>query len=148
MSLDFPTTAAFGLHVMYVDDDADLVMLVANLLERHGHIVSRFTAPREALAQFKSHPGDFDVIVTDLSMPCMSGIDLAREMRAIREDTLVLMVTGHIDGEDAARARDAGVREVILKTHIAGKLAQAVELSARQFQTAPDANSRRQQRSR
>jgi len=65
--------------VLYVDDEEALVFLASRVLSRLGHSISGFTNPKEALEAFRAHPQNFDVLVTDLSMPqCRASISRAR----------------------------------------------------------------------
>jgi len=110
-----PPVRAAGRRVLYVDDEEALIYLANRVLTRIGHHVSSFTDPVEALASFRAHPQDFDIVVTDLSMPRMSGLEFSREVLAVRPDIPVLMTTGYIRDEDEEDARAVGVRELILK---------------------------------
>src|SRR2546428_3540604 len=71
-----------GQRVLYVDDEEPLVFLMTPMLEQLGYKVTGCTDPEKALEMFGSGPQDFDVVVSDLSMPGMSGVDLARELLA------------------------------------------------------------------
>lgn len=104
-----------GKRVLYVDDEESLVILATRVLERLGHKVTTCTEPQEALVLLRARPWDFDVLVTDLSMPHMSGFELAIEALALRPQLPVLMTTGYISAEDEIRARALGIREVVLK---------------------------------
>ena len=104
-----------GQRVLYVDDEEALVFLAKRVLSRLGHSIVVFTDPREALEAFRAQPREFDIVVTDLSMPHMSGFDLAREVLALRPGMPVLVTTGYIRAEDEHAARAAGIRELILK---------------------------------
>jgi len=104
-----------GIRVLYVDDEAALVSLADRTLTRMGHQVSRFTDPREALDAFRAQPQGYDVMVTDLSMPHMSGIELARAVRALRPGMPVVLISGYTRLEDEDRAGAAGILEFILK---------------------------------
>ena len=73
-----------GQHILYLDDDEALVYLVRRLLERHGFRVSGYIDQGEALAALRAEPHLFDLVLTDYNMPGMSGLDVAREVRAIR----------------------------------------------------------------
>jgi DNA-binding NtrC family response regulator len=85
------------------------------MLSRQGHHVSGFTEPQAALAAFRADPNAFDVIVTDLSMPAMSGFDLATAAHALRPDIPVVMTTGWLRAEDELKARQAGIAELVMK---------------------------------
>ena len=104
-----------GKRVLYVDDEEALVFLADRVLSRLGHSISGFTDPREALAAFRARPQEFDIVVTDLSMPHMSGFELAHEVLALRPGVPVLMTSGYIRAEDEHLARAAGIRELVLK---------------------------------
>jgi len=101
--------------VLYVDDETALVRLATHALERLGYRVSGYTEPAAALRDFQAAPNAFDVVVTDLSMPGMSGFELARAILAIRSDIPVLMTSGYVNPRDEDTARNIGVRSMILK---------------------------------
>jgi CheY-like chemotaxis protein len=84
-----------GEHVLLVDDEQILANLAAAFLAQAGYQVTRFYDPASALAAFKSRPGDYDVLLTDLAMPGMTGIELASEMRAIRPELPIVLCTGY-----------------------------------------------------
>ena len=113
--------------VLYVDDEEALVSLVKRMFARLGHGVDGFTDPQQALEAFRSRPQDYDVVVTDLAMPAMSGFDLARAVLALRPDTPVLVTTGYVRPEDEVVARQIGVREFILKPVASDELARVLD---------------------
>jgi CheY-like chemotaxis protein len=113
--------------VLFVDDEAALVSLASRVLARLGHRVTSFTDPRTALAAFAAHPDDFDVVVTDLSMPHMSGFDLARAVTALRPALPVLMTTGYVTPDDEATAHGLGIRALVLKPFSVDHLARLVD---------------------
>jgi CheY-like chemotaxis protein len=104
------------IHVLFVDDDPALVRLGALRLTRLGYQVTGCDSPEEALERFRDHPADFDALITDLSMPGMSGMELAREFLSLRPDLPILMVSGQFTPQDAAEARQIGVRCTLAKT--------------------------------
>jgi len=116
-----------GRRVLYVDDEEALVFLASRVLSRMGHGISGFTDPKEALETFRARPQDFDIVVTDLSMPHMSGLDLAREVLAVCPGMPVLMTTGYIRDEDEHNARAAGIRELILKPATMDELGRVLD---------------------
>jgi len=113
-------------HVLYLDDEWQLVMLARCALERLGYQVSAFTLATEALTAFKSDPSQYDLVVTDYNMPGVSGLDLARELLALRPGLPVLLVSGYISEELKANARDAGVSGLIYKPTTIDELGDAV----------------------
>ncbi len=120
-----------GMRVLYVDDEEALVFLATRALAQFGHDVRGFIDPRSALEAFRSQAQNFDVVVTDLSMPEMSGFDLAHELRAVRPEVPVLMLTGYIRAEDELAAQQAGVRELLLKPTTMDELAQVLDTCLR-----------------
>ncbi len=104
-----------GERVLYVDDEEPLVLLMTHMLERLGYGVTGCTDPEKALEMFQSRPYEFDVVVCDLSMPGMSGIDLARALLQIRPGIPILMASGYIRAADNEQVRSLGLPDLILK---------------------------------
>ena len=104
-----------GERVLFLDDEEPIVLLASRMLDRLGYKVEAHTRAADALEAFRRRPGEFDLVLTDLSMPGASGMDFAREVLGIRPDVPVIMTTGYIDPDDLDRARRIGVCEVILK---------------------------------
>ncbi|MGH8178901.1 MAG: PAS domain-containing protein [Steroidobacter sp.] len=104
-----------GQRIMYVDDEEALVYLTTRMLQRLGYQVSGFTDPGKALQAFQQSPAGYDVVVTDLSMPGMSGFHFARALLDVRADIAVLMTSGYVRPQDRETARELGVRDLILK---------------------------------
>ena len=113
-------------HILYLDDEPSLVLLVQRQLARRGYRVAGFTKQAEALAALRAEPAAFDLVVTDYNMPGISGLDVAREVRAIRADLPVMVVSGHVDETLLAEAAGAGVRELILKANGVDELCAAL----------------------
>ena len=131
-----------GEHVMYVDDEEALVFLVERALRRMGYDVSGFSDPAAALSAFRAQPEAFDVLVTDLSMPGMSGQEVAIEARRIRADVPVIMTSGYIRPEDLETAERLRINQLVYKANTIDELGQAL---AREIQALPkrrDANGR------
>ena len=120
-----------GPRILYLDDDESLVFLVGRLLARRGFQVSGYTDQREALDALRADAGAFDLVVTDYNMPGMSGLDVAREVRAIRPDLPVAIASGFIDETLRADAEGAGVRELIFKASAVEDLCEAFVRLAR-----------------
>ena len=101
--------------ILFVDDDEALVFLARETLGGLGYDVTAFDDPVKALVTFRQAPEAFDAVVTDLSMPRMSGFDLARGVLALRPGVPVVLTSGYIRPEDEGEAERLGVRAVILK---------------------------------
>jgi signal transduction histidine kinase/CheY-like chemotaxis protein len=101
--------------ILLVDDEQMLAEMVKKMLERLGYEVTARMSSQEALEVFAESPDQFDVVVTDQTMPGMTGLDLAGQLLRIRPDIPIILCTGYstIISEEAAKA--AGVREFALK---------------------------------
>ena len=103
-----------GGHVMYVDDEEAIVFLMSRMLERIGYRVTGFTDAHDALQAFRMNPRGFDAVITDLAMRGSTGLELAREMCAIRPDVRIALASGYADNKEAD-ARESGIALVIRK---------------------------------
>ena len=111
-----------GQSVLYVDDEESLVYLVTRVLERLGYRVDGYLDPLEALQAFQANPTRYQAVVTDLSMPTMSGIDFARAVLQARPDLPVVMTSGYVRPKDREQVREVGVRELLLKPNTVEEL--------------------------
>ncbi len=116
------TTRARGEHILYVDDEPTLVSLVKRLLTRAGYVVTGYTDPRDALAAFRQDPASFDLVVTDYSMPEMTGLELAAALLHLRPDLPVLLTSGYRSPGLAEEARQVGVHRVLDKVDSTAEL--------------------------
>jgi len=104
-----------GVRVLYVDDEEPLVVLATRWLGRLGHHVTGFTDAASALDAFRARPHDFDAVISDFSMPGLSGPDLVRQILAIRPDIVVVMSSGYLRPEDHQLAKEIGATDVVGK---------------------------------
>ena len=114
-------------NILYLDDEEALVLFGTRMLTRLGFRVTGFTDAEEALQEFRAHSGEFDAIVTDLSMPRMNGLDFARAVLAIRPEIAVVITSGYVRPEDQEKAQNLGIRDFILKPSTADQLAKALD---------------------
>jgi CheY-like chemotaxis protein len=115
-----------GEHVLFIDDEEAIVDLAARMLERLGYDVTACTDPARALGMFQLRPRDFDAVVTDLAMPGMSGLELARDLLAVRSDVPILLTSGNAPAEVQEAAIRMGVRELIPKPETINELSRAL----------------------
>ena len=104
-----------GEHILYIDDEKPLVFLMTRILTRLGYKVTGCNEPEKAIKLFAEAPDGFDAVVTDLSMPGMSGIDIARELLQIRPGIPILVASGYIRPADNEEVRSLGLPDLILK---------------------------------
>ena len=111
-----------GEHVLYVDDEEAIVDVATRLLKDLGYRVTGTTDAGLALAEIRSRPYEFDVLVTDLAMPGLPGAELARQVRDIRPGIPVVLTTGYVRPEDAEAVQRLGVVDVIVKPNLVADL--------------------------
>ena len=121
-----PVVGGEGKRILYVDDDESIIFLMTRLLQRQGYRVSGYTDPRAAIAALSEAPHAFDLAVTDYNMPGMSGLDVVRALRKIRDDLPIALASGYITEELRTKAPAAGVSELVYKPNTADELCEAV----------------------
>jgi PAS domain S-box-containing protein len=112
--------------ILFVDDEPMLVDISKKILESLGYRVTVCTKSKEALELFKNDPMAFDAILTDYTMPQMTGIELAQEIISIRPDIPVLLSTGDTETITQHKATVAGINALILKPLKIGDLAETL----------------------
>lgn len=124
-----PTVASVGTlgHVLYVDDDESIALLVQRWLQRHGYQVSTFTDPQDALRALEQPDLDVDLCISDFNMPGLSGLNFARALKALRPQLPVAITSGYISEELRRDAPAAGVDELIYKPDTVEDLCQAIK---------------------
>jgi len=121
-----PCGVAAPMRVLYVDDQEILARFVTTALRRQGCLITSFTDPRAAVEAFRQQPSGFDLVILDLSMPGMSGLELARALRDVRSDLPIILTTGFLEPEDEETATRIGISEVIGKPYEMGTLTDAI----------------------
>src|SRR5262245_8587629 len=115
-----------GQRVLIVDDEEPLVRLATRTLEELGYLPTGLTSSTAALAAFRADPEAFDAVITDERMPGMTGSALIRELRGIRRQIPILLMSGYVGGAVASRAHEAGANEVMNKPLSARDLATSL----------------------
>ncbi|MDH3393266.1 MAG: response regulator, partial [Desulfobulbaceae bacterium] len=101
--------------ILVVDDEEDISFMLKGGLERFGYRVSARTNSAEALAEFASSPNDFNLIITDQTMPDMTGTAMAKEVLKLRPDMPIILYSGYSDLVAGKAAKDIGIRKFLLK---------------------------------
>lgn len=125
-----------GQSVLYVDDEESLVYLVTRVLQRLGYRVVGFTDANEALAAFRSDPTAYEAVVTDLSMPSMSGIEFASHVLQLRPEVPVVMTSGYVRAKDRESVMKTGVRDLLLKPNTVEELGEVLHRLMAQARTS------------
>jgi CheY-like chemotaxis protein/anti-sigma regulatory factor (Ser/Thr protein kinase) len=117
--------------ILFVDDEESVVKLNHQLLERLGYQVQSTTKPLEALEWFKADPDQFDVIITDMTMPRLTGDRLAAEVLKIRPQMSVIICTGYSERMSTEKAEALGARKYLEKPidllNLASSLREVIE---------------------
>ncbi len=109
--------------ILFVDDEPAMSKIYTSMLERLGYTVSFRTSSVEALEAFKAQPDKYDVVITDQTMPHLTGQMLAKEIMAIRPDIPIILCTGHSDTIDEEKARAIGIKVFVMKPITMGEIA-------------------------
>jgi CheY-like chemotaxis protein len=101
--------------ILYIDDEPALANLVEKMLSKLGYGITTMTSSLEALDLFKTRPETFDLVITDMTMPVMTGDKLAEKLMEIRPDIPVILCTGYSEHISSESAKTIGIREYIMK---------------------------------
>ncbi|MCF6246828.1 MAG: response regulator [Desulfobacula sp.] len=101
--------------IMVVDDETGILFSTRELLEYCGYKVSAFMNGQQAFDEFKKNPNALDLVITDMTMPKMTGDILAEEILKIRPDLPIILCTGYSDRISEERAREMGIRKFVQK---------------------------------
>ena len=101
--------------VLFVDDNESIVSVAAELLAHLGYEAEVYVDPREALAAFEKAPYGYDLVITDVTMPGMTGMELARRVKDIRPDIPLALLTGYSDLVDQDSAMAVGANALLYK---------------------------------
>ncbi|MBF0550371.1 MAG: response regulator [Deltaproteobacteria bacterium] len=101
--------------ILIVDDEVILVAMGRRMLEALGYTVVARTSSIEACEAFRAQPDKFDLVISDQTMPYMTGAELARELLQIRPDIPIILCTGHSEALTHQKAKSIGVRELVMK---------------------------------
>ena len=128
-----------GERLLVVDDEAVIARVVSEQLRRLGYQVTSVNDPEDALELVAEDPEDFDLLLTDLQMPRMDGVELAARVGRIRPELPVVLSTGNRWSIPASTARAAGIREIVDKPFRIEELAHVLRAVLRGAGTPPAA---------
>ncbi len=104
-----------GERILFIDDEAGIVAIAERIFSSLGYHVTSFTSSLEAFERFRSSPDDFDLVVTDQTIPQMTGIEITGRILEIRPDMPVIICTGYSRELDEETVREHGARSLIMK---------------------------------
>lgn len=113
-------------HILVVDDEEMIKSLIEEMLTSLGYRVTSTTSAVEALEIYRSKPDQFSLVMTDFTMPLMTGVDLAREMLAIKQDIPIFMCTGFSHVIEDGDLERWGIRSIIRKPILLFEIAKTV----------------------
>jgi PAS domain S-box-containing protein len=114
-TLSEPVTGGSGQTILLVDDEEALVRLGEEMMAELGYEAVGFASSASALATFRATPHRFDAVLSDEAMPEMTGCELAREIRRIRPDIPIVLMSGYVTPALVDRAHDLGIVDVLAK---------------------------------
>ncbi len=112
--------------ILFIDDEQILVKVAKEMLENLGYRVVTETSSIKALDLFKQHPDQFDLVISDIVMPGMTGDKLAQELLYIRHDIPIILCTGFSENITEEKAKRTGIQEFIMKPLEADELAKTI----------------------
>jgi DNA-binding NtrC family response regulator len=118
--------------ILVVDDEAALLRLARRFLDRFGYRPQTFSSSVEAVAAFRAAPENWDLVITDQTMPKLTGMQLAAELRRIRADIPIILVSGFRDVLAPEQLRDAGITTFLHKPYTREDFATTVHAALSQ----------------
>jgi two-component system NtrC family sensor kinase len=130
-SVEHPVPKGKGQIILLIDDEEALVRLGEEMIAKLGYEPVGFTSSAAALEKFRAAPEWFDAVLSDEAMPEITGSELANEIRKIRSDIPIVLMSGFVSPALAARAQDAGVFEVLAKPLLSHDIARSLASALR-----------------
>jgi signal transduction histidine kinase len=121
-----PSVRGGNERILFIDNEFVLVELARELLEQLGYTIVGRTDSLKALEDFRANPHRFDMVITDLTMPHMNGIQLARKFMKIRPDIPIILCTGFSNTTAAREALKIGIKDVVMKPMVLETMAHAI----------------------
>jgi CheY-like chemotaxis protein len=112
--------------IIFIDDEKDLVEIGARLLVNLGYDVVSTTNSLEALEIFRTDPSRFDLVISDQTMPHLTGLQLAGQLKQIRPDLPVILCTGFSENIDELNYKSRGINDFLMKPIARNEMARVV----------------------
>ena len=112
--------------VLFIDDEQALVNIGKQMLEHVGYEVVARTSSGDALELFRDEPERFDIVITDMTMPNMTGDRLAKELMQIRPDIPIILCTGFSETISGKKAKEMGIRAFVMKPYLLQDVAKTI----------------------
>lgn len=124
-------------HILFVDDEKSIVQMGRRTLSGLGYRITACNNPQKALALFRKQPLEFDLVITDLTMPHCRGTHLARELLKIRPNVPVILITGNGNEISKDQLAKLGIRELLSKPILRHELAQSIRRALTESKNLP-----------
>lgn len=112
--------------LLFVDDEKVMVDVIQSMLDRFGYKVTARTSSIEALEVFRSKPDEFDLVITDMTMPHMTGVELSKEIMKIRPDIPIILCTGFSEQINENKAKELGLAAYVMKPITMQEIVQTI----------------------
>ncbi len=112
--------------ILLVDDEEGIVRIHRSMLGRAGYEVIGRTSSIEALEAFRENPDRFDLVITDMTMPQMTGLELSREILQLRPDIPIIICTGYSEALSPEKIREMGIRDSLMKPVLASDMTATI----------------------
>ena len=112
--------------ILFIDDEQILINMGIEMLESLGYEVTTATNGMKALDLFKKHPHAFDLVITDMTMPQMTGDEMAKEMISVRPDVPVILCTGFSSMITEEKSKALGIRAFLMKPIVMREMADTI----------------------
>jgi CheY-like chemotaxis protein len=112
--------------ILLVDDEDSIVRMEQQMLTRFGYQVTARSSSIEALEVFRAAPEKFDLLITDMTMPVMTGVQLSKKILEIKPDMPIIICTGFSTGIDNEKAAASGIRGYVMKPVVMNELAKKI----------------------
>jgi PAS domain S-box-containing protein len=122
-----PAPRAGGAKLLFVDDEEGFTISGSEILAQLGYEVVPAASGHEALEIFETDPDGFDLVITDMVMPKMTGLELAKRLSRLRPGIPIILCTGFSASVDGKAKRNAGIRHTLMKPLLASELTGAIE---------------------
>lgn len=113
-------------HILFIDDESILVDLGKQILENLGYTITGKTSSEEALKNFQTEPDLYDLVISDLTMPDMTGVELGKKLMRIRSDIPIILCSGYSESIDIEDLKGMGFKDFLHKPLIIKNLATAI----------------------
>ncbi|MGD8292388.1 MAG: ATP-binding protein [Desulfobacterales bacterium] len=125
-------------HILLVDDEEQIINLERRILENLGYRVTSKTNSEEALEEFSDRPDEFDLVITDMTMPKISGVQLAQKLMAINPLVPVILCTGFNETITEEKALAMGIEKFVMKPIVKDELAHTVRTVLKNAESLPN----------